>query len=103
MYGVVRVYKMKSAAKDIDQVVGAVRDGFLPIITKVSGFASYTVALSETGELNLVELMPKKFSLLASLPVLEGKTWNNLCLYGRLLLVRNGQEAACYEMPLSPH
>jgi hypothetical protein len=51
MYGVIRIYKMKSAAKDIDKVVAATRDGFLPIVTKMPGFASYTMALSETGEL----------------------------------------------------
>lgn len=51
MYGVVRLYKMKSPAVDIDKVVAAARDGFLPIVRKVPGFASYTMALSETGEL----------------------------------------------------
>ena len=51
MYGVVRLYNMKSAAKDIDKVVAEARDGFLPIVTEIPGFASYTMALSETGEL----------------------------------------------------
>lgn len=51
MYGVIRLYKMKSAAADIDKVVAAARDGFLPIVTQIPGFASYTMALSETGEL----------------------------------------------------
>ena len=51
MYGVVRLYKMKSADRDVDKVVAAVRDSFLPIVTKVPGFASYTMALSESGEL----------------------------------------------------
>ncbi len=30
----------------------------------------------------------------------EGKTWNNLALAGEYLLVRNGEEAACYRLPL---
>jgi hypothetical protein len=34
------------------------------------------------------------------MPALEGQTWNNLCLSGDRLLVRNGQEAACYRLPL---
>ncbi len=68
---------------------------------QILGVGDLLLLLSETGELNLVELTPKKFSLLASLPALEGKTWNNLCLYGPRLLVRNGQEAAYYEMPVS--
>ena len=29
---------------------------------------------------------------------LAGQTWNNLCLAGRRLLVRNAEEAACYEL-----
>jgi outer membrane protein assembly factor BamB len=68
---------------------------------QILGVGGLLLVLSETGELSLIELAPKKFSLLASMPVLKGKTWNNLCLYGRLLLVRNGQEAACYEMQVS--
>jgi len=66
---------------------------------QILGVGDLLLVLSETGELSLVELSPKKFSLLGSMPLLEGKTWNNLCVYGRLLLVRNGQEAACYEVP----
>lgn len=66
---------------------------------QILGVGDLLLVLSETGELSLVELSPTKFGLLASMPVLEGKSWNNLCLYGRLLLVRNGQEAACYELP----
>ena len=31
---------------------------------------------------------------------LEGKTWNNLALSGNRLLIRNGEEAACYELPV---
>lgn len=66
---------------------------------QILGVGDLLLVLSEAGELNLVELSPKKFSKLASLQALDGITWNNLCLYGRLLLVRNGQEAACFEMP----
>jgi outer membrane protein assembly factor BamB len=66
---------------------------------QILGVNDLLLVLSETGELNLVELTPKKLTRLASMPVLDGMTWNNLCLHGRLLLVRNGQEAACYEMP----
>jgi len=51
MYGVVCVYKMKSSASDVDKVVAAARDGFLPVVTKIPGFASYTMARSEAGEL----------------------------------------------------
>jgi outer membrane protein assembly factor BamB len=56
---------------------------------------------SETGELALVELNPDAFHQLAKIQALEGKTWNNPALSGNLLLVRNAQEAACYELPLA--
>jgi outer membrane protein assembly factor BamB len=57
---------------------------------------------SETGEVALVELDFASFHELARFQALEGKTWNNPALSGNLLLVRNAQEAACYELPLQP-
>ena len=33
---------------------------------------------------------------------LDGKTWNNPSLYGRYLLVRNAEQAACYELAVEP-
>ena len=56
---------------------------------------------SETGELILLEASPKSYSELARLQVLEGKTWNNPALVGAYLLIRNAEEAACYELPLT--
>ena len=66
---------------------------------QILGVGELLLVLSEDGELCLVELNPTKFNQLGSVQVLQGKTWNNLCLYGHRLLVRNGQEAACYELP----
>jgi outer membrane protein assembly factor BamB len=66
---------------------------------QILGVGDLLLVLSEEGELHLVELNPAKFVHLSSLQVLEGKTWNNLCLVGKRLLVRNAQEAACYELP----
>lgn len=66
---------------------------------QILGVGDLLLVLSEEGELNLVELDTEKFVQLSSFPVLEGKTWNNLCLYGNRLLVRNAMEAACYELP----
>ncbi|HMP07109.1 MAG TPA: PQQ-binding-like beta-propeller repeat protein [Lacipirellulaceae bacterium] len=57
--------------------------------------------LSEEGELVLLEATPAKYRELASLPALEGVTWNNPALAGRLLLVRNAEQAACFELPLA--
>lgn len=58
------------------------------------------LVLAESGEIALVELNPDRFKELANMPTIEGKTWNNPCLYGSYLLVRNGERAACYELSL---
>ncbi|MFT4540303.1 MAG: outer membrane protein assembly factor BamB [Planctomycetota bacterium] len=56
--------------------------------------------ISEEGELKLIEATPEgEGELLASMPVLDGKTWNLLALYGDRLLARNGTEAACVRLP----
>jgi hypothetical protein len=54
---------------------------------------------SEWGEVALVELNAAEFRELAKFKALSGKTWNNPALSSNLLLVRNAQEAACYELP----
>jgi hypothetical protein len=46
-----------------------------------------------------VELNAEKFVQHGSIQAIRGKTWNNLCLYGKRLLVRNAEEAACFELP----
>jgi outer membrane protein assembly factor BamB len=66
---------------------------------QILGVGDLLLVLSEEGQLNLVELNSNKFISNGSIQALEGKTWNNLCLYGKLLLVRNAQEAACFELP----
>lgn len=58
------------------------------------------IVLSESGEILLVEASPKKYHELASLQAIEGVTWNNPALSGRRLLVRNGEQSACFELPL---
>ena len=54
---------------------------------------------AESGEVVLVDAAPAKHVVRGRLAAIEGQTWNNLCLSGRLLLVRNAEEAACYELP----
>jgi outer membrane protein assembly factor BamB len=56
------------------------------------------IVLSESGELVAVEATPDRYRELGRFTALDGKTWNNPCLYGPYLLVRNGTEAACYEL-----
>ncbi|MHB8862835.1 MAG: outer membrane protein assembly factor BamB family protein, partial [Pirellulaceae bacterium] len=53
---------------------------------------------AESGEVVMLEANPEKFVELGRFPALSDQTWNNLCLYGPFLLVRNAGEAACYEL-----
>ena len=43
---------------------------------------------------------PTEFRELAFFDALNDRTWNTPALAGGFLLVRNDQEAACYELPL---
>ncbi|MDX1944373.1 MAG: PQQ-binding-like beta-propeller repeat protein [Pirellulaceae bacterium] len=65
---------------------------------QVLGVGELILVQAETGDVALVEANPKKFVELGQFPALDGKTWNNLCLVGNKLLVRNAEEAACYEL-----
>jgi hypothetical protein len=55
---------------------------------------------AESGEVVLVDAAPTKHVVRGRLAALRGQTWNNLGLSGRRLLVRNAEEAACYELPV---
>lgn len=56
---------------------------------------------AESGDVLLVRPNPKKLEEVATLPALNDKTWNVPSLAGNLLLVRNEQEAAAFELPLA--
>ena len=62
--------------------------------------ADQLLVLSEYGEIVLLEATPTKLVELARHKVVEGKTWNHPVLVGDRLYVRNGEEAACYQLPL---
>lgn len=59
------------------------------------------LVLAESGELVLVEASPDRPNhVLGRFQALEGMTWNNFALYGPYVLVRNAEEAACYQLPV---
>ena len=58
------------------------------------------VVQAESGEVVLVGCTPEKHAVVGRLTALDGQTWNNPCLSGDRLLVRNAEEAACYRVPL---
>lgn len=64
--------------------------------------ASQLLVISESGELVLLSANPERLEELARWKVLDGKTWNHPVLVGNRVYVRNGEEAACFELPLAP-
>ena len=58
------------------------------------------LVLTESGEVVLVEPDPDNHREHARFSALKGKTWNTPALAGDYLLVRNDQEAACYQLPI---
>jgi outer membrane protein assembly factor BamB len=55
--------------------------------------------LSEQGDVALVEAKPDGHKELARFKAFEGKTWNHPVVAHGKLFVRNGEEAACYQLP----
>ncbi len=58
------------------------------------------VVITESGKVVLVEVTPKKAKEVASFQAIEGKTWNHPVVNRGRLYVRNGEEAACYDLSL---
>ncbi|HUG92696.1 MAG TPA: PQQ-binding-like beta-propeller repeat protein [Planctomycetaceae bacterium] len=59
----------------------------------------HLLVLSEDGEVALVEATPDSpHRVLGRFEALSGKTWNTLAFAAPFLLVRNAEQAACYEL-----
>jgi outer membrane protein assembly factor BamB len=57
------------------------------------------VVQAESGDVALVEATPEGHHELSRMTVFDQKTWNPPALAGPYLLIRNNEQAACYELP----
>ena len=59
------------------------------------------LVLAEDGRVVLLRADPGEHAEVASFAALQGKTWNHPVVVGDRLYIRNAQEAACYQLPLT--
>lgn len=60
----------------------------------------HLLIVAEDGSVAIGEANPEIFTEAFRFQAIEGMTWNNPALAGDLLLVRNGEQAACYRLPI---
>ena len=58
------------------------------------------IVQAETGDVTLCSATPAGYKEFGRIPALDSKTWNHPVLVGNRLYLRNGQEAACFELPV---
>ncbi len=56
------------------------------------------VVLAESGEVAIVKATSERYEEVLKFPAISGKTWNHPVVCRDLLLVRNGEEAACFRL-----
>ena len=54
--------------------------------------------LTEQGELALIRADPTAHQEVARFPAIEGKTWNHLAMSDGILLIRNTEEMAAFDL-----
>lgn len=64
-------------------------------------FDDAIMILSEKGDVIWMEINPEEPKVIAQWHALDGKTWNPPCLAWPYLLLRNDQEAVCYEFEVN--
>lgn len=60
--------------------------------------AGHLIVTTEDGELVLVRATPDGHREVARSPALEGRTWNHPAMAGGILLMRNAQEMAAFDL-----
>jgi len=60
--------------------------------------SGHLIVLGEDGDLVLVRATPERHEELARFPALEGKTWNHPAMSDGILLVRNNNEMAAFDL-----
>lgn len=60
--------------------------------------SGHLIVLTEDGDLALVRATPERHQELARFPVFEGKTWNHPAMAAGILLVRNINEMAAFDL-----
>ncbi len=65
---------------------------------QVIRIGAYLLVQCERGDVALVNCSPKSADEVSSLKALRGTTWNYPAISGRVLIVRNDDEAICFEL-----
>jgi outer membrane protein assembly factor BamB len=60
--------------------------------------SGHIIVLTEEGELALVRADPKAYQEITRFPAIEGKTWNHRAMSDGILLIRNVEEMAAFNL-----